>query len=158
MFTLAYVATAFCITSNLTWVETFWLVIHSINSNILFHVCLSNQCGPLTLLSPDWSKMRRSHFFWYIRPRYPFYSPAWQLLTVPAAVYHMQFYCSVGHSHLLCALCPNSSDRTLLIQHPIGTTCQLGLSQPANIVGSTFVLSALWYFQALFHSHMMWPH
>ena len=29
------------------------------------------------------------------------------------------------------------------IQHPISTTCQLGMSWPTNIVGSTFVFSVL---------------
>ena len=42
----------------------------------------------------------------------------------------------------------------LWMQHPIGTMCQLGLSQPANIVGTTFVLSALQCFWTLLHGHI----
>ena len=146
MLTLGHVATALCITLIFICAETCQLEIFSIKpNNLSSQFDLSFWSGPQTLPPSDWSKVWGAMIFWNTSPSTLFIWPCY-LSPILGLAAHVWFYYSTGHS---CFCMPS----VLAIiaddfgfQHPIDTTCQLGLSLPAYIVRGTFILSALQYF------------
>ena len=149
IFTLGHVAMALCIMSNLTWAETFWLVINLYTHQFILDCCQIGLDHCLCLL--DCSNIWEVSVFWNLRPCIPALAlfgshclllhldvPCSGIIEADTVIFSVPFKFTIiaGHSQLEC---------------PIGTTCQLGLSWSASIVRIALVLSGLWCFGALFH-------
>ena len=94
--------------------------------------------------------LRRSYVFGMWIP-VPFLFAAWPGITCSCScMSHVILVIQFG-TVIFCVPCVLTVVAGhLWIQHPISTTFQFGLSCPANIVGSTLVLNALWCFRLSF--------
>ena len=153
MFILGHVAMALSITFILTWAETCWLDIFSINPTIPLSVfVLSISSGPQTSPS-DWSKVWGAIMFLLLEASYLVcIGLSWcchlllsqfmcNLIVQPdTVIFDMPSVLTIetGHTKLQC---------------PIGTMCQLGLPRPAYVAWSPLILSAPWWCQVTLHGH-----
>ena len=154
LFTSGHVVTALCITSNLTLAQTFWLVIDSNISAILFWVFLSNQSGPLTMSPPDWCNILRSFYFLAHEAQYLYSWLAWQSLPAPAAWVHCYLIIMADRDvfYVACVLAIVAGH--IWLECPICTMSQLVLSSAYQHNWKHLYIECHEMFWALFHRHI----